>query len=176
VLAEPPDLPTSRHWFIAKGSGPKEMAGWYNIDWNRGETQFFNRFRIVDSAESVAASKDFEENIGMITAIFYTVGMDNIPVARKRTRSLGKSMFGTGEGERVDQVLEKVQRSKRGIILAAMTYYYRSREEIQDLQSGGDGDDLVFTGLKDKKEADAVGDSDGSKSDDGDLIIIDGDK
>jgi len=152
-LLEPGDLETRRHWYLPPNDGERIIAGWYVIDRNddgsaKGEMQYYNEFKIVPREKSVAFGKSFEKNIGMITLIFYTVGMDGIEEPDDddlplKARGLPAVDFGTGLGNRKDQRLEFVKKAPRGLMLAAQTIYYRTSEQVSDLRNGK-GDDPVL--------------------------------
>ena len=92
----------------------------------------------------------------MITAIYYTVGMDGIDQPddeELRSRGLPRAEFGTGMGDRKDKSLEfpKEGQEPRGIILAAETYYYRTKEEISGEGPGANEEDLAFVPKDDEE-------------------------
>lgn len=187
-LVEPEQLATKLHWRLQKGIGDREIRGWYKIDYNDKKTDMwsYKKFTVVDRAESVAASQGFEDNIGMITAIFYTVGMKNIDEPEEApTRSLANAIVGTGEGEEVEQEVGLIKGAKRGLMLAAWTFYYRTKEQIEEIESGDseewffEDENFVSFNDEDKKEDDDSKDEDDEKEekeedDDGEeLEIID---
>jgi hypothetical protein len=143
-IEEPQNLPVRRHWSLPKNSGERRIQGWQTIPRDARNrpigTPSFTTFRIVDAGNSVARGAGFDQKIGMITAIFYTVGM---PTVGSSARSLNPSKVGTGEGQRVEKELKWGDSEKRGVMLAAVTCYYRSDAELQELESGK-GDDPVL--------------------------------
>jgi hypothetical protein len=148
VVLEPGDLETRRHWYLPPNSGRRAINGWYTIPRDGrgqpGNSQFFDRFTIVPRGESTEHGASFERNVGMITAVFYTYGMEGIqqPDPSMTPRSLPAAAFGTGLGGRKETSLEFVK-GKRGLMLAAMTFYYRSAEQVAQLIRGeaSPGDD-----------------------------------
>ncbi len=149
-MVEPGDLETQRHWYLRPHSGPRSIDGWYTIPRDAagqpGEVQHYDEFQIVPRDESVAAGEDSLGRIGMITAVFYTVGMDGIeqPAENLTPRSIPSSAFGTGLGDRKDATLEFQTRPNRGLILAAVTLHYRTRQELDALVSGDPSDPINF--------------------------------
>jgi len=154
-LREPANVETRRHWHWHANGTVGEIAGWYEIERDdRGkprQPQYYNEFKIVPKEkeeESVALGKGFEENLGMITAIFYTVGMDGVdqpsdkdlPIAM---RGMPSADFGTGMGDRKKEDLEHVKGKHRGLMLAALTVYYRTTEEIEKLRAGTSDDPVL---------------------------------
>jgi len=151
---EPSELETKRHWFLAAGK-VGAIGGWYTFardPENRpARSPAIKRpFIIADAQESIAFATGFEDNIGMITVIYYTVGMEGIPQpdAGPRTRSVPSNIGGTTAGAAVDEMLEFSAGSskRRGIMLGAETYYYRTKQQIDDLNSGDSSDPLLSRG------------------------------
>lgn len=160
VRAEPEDTEVWRHWYVEGNSGSRKILGWHVIERDNNDrptsTQYYDEFKIVPSSESVAASLGASKEIGMITAIYYTVGMDGIDLPdddELKDRGLPQAEFGTGTGERKDKTLEFPMKGKktRGIILGAQTLYYRTGEQIQDILNGNAEEDLAMTPLDAKK-------------------------
>lgn len=143
-IAEPQNLPVRQHWWLPKNSGDRRIQGWQTIPRDARNrplgTPSYTTFQVVDAERSVARGAGFDQQIGMITAIFYTVGM---PAVGSSARSLNPSKVGTGEGQRVEKALKWGSSEKRGVMLAAVTCYYRSDAELQELESG-QGDDPVL--------------------------------
>jgi hypothetical protein len=153
VRAEPEDLETRRHWFLKPGGKESFIAGWYMIDRDENrkpkDEQYYNEFKIVPREETVAFGMGLsEEKVGIITVVYYTVGMDGIDQPEDDElsgRGLPTAQFGTGMGDRKDQSLEfpKAGQKPRGIILATESYYYRTKAEIGNIE-GGSEEDLAF--------------------------------
>ncbi len=135
---EPADTEARRHWYLKADSGVRHIAGWYSIDRDKDnkptDSHFYNKFEIVPRDESVAFGEGFEDNIGMITAVFYTVGMNGIEEpddSALRGRGIPKADFGTGSGERIDQSLQFSKQPNPGLMLGAVTIYYRTGDQIE---------------------------------------------
>jgi hypothetical protein len=75
-------------------------------------------------------------------------------------RRLPAADFGTGLGDKKDQELEFVDKPARGLMLAAMTFYYRTEDQLEELRDGV-GDDPVL------EPDDQVGDNKKDKPDPG---------
>jgi len=135
VVVEPSDLKTKRHWVLPPMSGRRSIAGYSTVKPDGSRT--FHRFTLASRQEAVEQGSSFEQNIGMITAIFYTYGMDGIerPPESMTPRAMPRSAFGTVAGSRGQDQLELVPGS-RGLMLAAVTFYYRSSEEVAQLRNG----------------------------------------
>jgi hypothetical protein len=155
VRAEPEDLETRRHWFLKPDGKESLISGWYVIDRDENripkDEQYYNEFKIVPREETVAFGLGLDDDrIGIITVVYYTVGMDGIDQPddeELKSRGLPTAQFGTGMGDRKDQSLEfpKAGQKPRGIILATESYYYRTKEELVELNNGTAGEeDLAF--------------------------------
>lgn len=135
VVVEPSDLETRRHWRLSAMSGRRNINGFSTI--TPDGIQDYGRFTIVPRREAVEQGASFEQNIGMITAIFYTQGMEGIerPPKSMTPRAMPRSAFGTVGGSRGQDKVELI-RSSRGLMLAAVTFYYRSSQEVAQLLNG----------------------------------------
>ena len=142
-LISPENLETKNHWFLESNSGLRGIGGWFTISAESkasGAAQQFKTFKVVDREESVAAAQGFQDSIGMITALFYTVGMEGVP----QSRSFGHAALGTGEGDQGSAKLEFANsQPSRGILLASTTLYYRTGDQLQNIQSGTSNDILA---------------------------------
>jgi len=164
---EPDALESGRHWSLPKDY-TMNVAGWYTID-SKLKTQQANKFEIVERDQSVAAQKGFEENIGMITAIFYAndavtgkyVDYPKDSLLDNLRSVFGESQFGTGSGEEFDEKLEFAT-VQRGLMLAAVTIYYRSEGEIESILAGK-SDDFVL-GDSELAKVDLDDEDDGDKN------------
>jgi len=142
LVAEPADLETRRHWYLPPNSGRRAIGGWYTIPRNANgqplAQQFYDHFTIVSRDESLQQGASFEQNVGMITALFYTQGMEGIqqPPPSMTPRALPASIGGTAAGGRMDASLEFSAGINRGIMLAAYTVHYRSGDEVAQLIRG----------------------------------------
>jgi len=145
---EPSDLEPGRHWSL-KADYAMKIPGWYVINKDK-QTQQGNKFRIVERADSLAAQQGFEDNIGMITVIFYAndavsgqyVKYPKDELLENARSALGKSEFGTGAGTEFNEDLA-FESVKRGLLLGAVTLYYRSGAEIARIESGESTDTVL---------------------------------
>ncbi len=157
-LVEPEKLDTKSHWYLAARSGKREIKGWFEITRDsRGQPtgqQTYKTFRVLESSGSVAAVKGFHDNIGMVTAIFYTVGMTDVPKGTA-DRSYGGNIVGTGEGQAGTAKLKFKKGTPRGVMLASLTLYYRTKDQLQEIQSGT-SDDLLFVNSKTGNQSEAI--------------------
>jgi hypothetical protein len=116
MVNEVQDL-NGRIWFF-KGGTKFDFNGWREND------VVSQREFVVDRPEnSVAASLGSSEKLGMITGIFYQAGNEQ-PRAR--------GAIGIGQGN-VRQVPVQFVRSTVGPMLAAMTVYYRTQKELDEI-------------------------------------------
>lgn len=127
----PADVPRFQHWHLKAESGDRPIEGWYTKD--EVNAEYTERFKIVPRENSIAAGEGWTENIGSITAIFYTVGLTgtDFPITGK-TKGLKSGAFGTGAGAKTDVKLEGVVAGDPGVILAAMTIQYRTTAELEE--------------------------------------------
>lgn len=127
----PADTPRFRHWYLKPNSGDRPIEGWYTK--NESKDEYIEKFTIVPRENSVAEGLGWSDNIGSITAVFYTVGLENTAFpAGTRTKSLKQGAFGTGAGTKKDVKIDGVLAEDPGVILAAMTIQYRTAEELKD--------------------------------------------
>jgi hypothetical protein len=134
--AEHPYLqPAHCHWAMGPEDRTGVVEGWYHH-----QTAQLGRFRVGGAAESVAGGKGVYNQLGMITAVVYTNGIEGItpepwhlpppPGSKGATVEEG---IGTAEDPRQDADLQLV-RAKKGLMLAAMTLHYRDSEWFEDHQ------------------------------------------
>jgi hypothetical protein len=160
ALKEPEDLEVRRHWHLPPNSGERVVQGFYKIERDEkgtaGRRQYYNQFTIASREGSVSYGKSFEDRIGQITAIFYTVTMDGIEEPDDADLPVGMGLpradFGTGLGDRKSKHLDFRQEGPRGIILAAVTLYYRTSAQIDALRRGDDVDPVANPILDAKAE------------------------
>jgi hypothetical protein len=121
----------ARYWYLR----PKRafaFAGWFTGSEGRYEQE---RFIISPASDAVAAGQGFGQQLGLITAVFYTVGMDNIPEVRVAFGAdMGYGMFGTGAGAASDVRLQERSGPERGLMLTAMTVYYATSADLEELR------------------------------------------
>jgi hypothetical protein len=161
MRAEPEDMELFRHWFVKAKSGARKISGWHVVERDNTKkptkTQYYDEFKVVPKEDSVAAGLGGDVEIGMITAVYYTVGMDGITQPKDeelKSRSLPQASFGTGTGERKDKMLEFPPEGNkpRGIILGAQTIYYRTGDQIRNILGGNAEEDLAMTAIEETKE------------------------
>jgi hypothetical protein len=93
-------------------------------------------FEIAPADDSVAAGQGFSQALGMITAVFSTIGMDGVPEP-PRIRTLGASItgsFGTGAGAESKVELKETRGPEPGVMLAAITLRYATTPQLKRLQ------------------------------------------
>lgn len=134
VMEAPQEAPTKRHWSLKPGYAGK-VNGWFQIN-EFGDAEF-EEFVIVDTSNSKAVQVNggLTEQLGMITAIIYTDGMDigaQYPTVDEQSRN-GGGAFATGGGARKLAQLA-FNKGNRGLMLAAVTVHYRTAEELVALR------------------------------------------
>ena len=89
VVAPRVSLEEARPWVVTKKDSGKKFVvrGFYNVD---NKTDTLRRFQVVDADESVAARKNYTEQIGLITVAFYK-GKLGTPTLQSRG-SIGAGM------------------------------------------------------------------------------------
>jgi hypothetical protein len=142
-LKRPSETATFETWWI-KPNFNGGIAGWYAIEQEadaQGTTrptakQLRSNFKVTDAKESVAGGKNFNDNLGMITAIVYTHGMEGIQKAPPMNVAQSPGLLGTGIGDRHEDSLElDFSGKEKGIILAAMTLHYRTESQLSELRN-----------------------------------------
>jgi hypothetical protein len=120
-----------------------QFAGWTT----GGGGQYKQEEFIIAPADStVAAGQGFGQQLGMITAVFYTFGLEGLPEPPPPAQfaddnTLGQARpgaFGTGAGRQTVLRLEEQSGPERGIILAAMTVHYAPSAQINLLKQASD--------------------------------------
>jgi putative lipoic acid-binding regulatory protein len=149
LQVEPDQLELSNHWHVPAGR-EIEIEGWHEIKRDergrRTGQPTVKMFRVVGRGESVAAGQSFEDNIGMITAIFYSVGLDNVQQPTSTPRALPQSVVGVGEGGSARARISSYRGDDRGLMLASWTFHYRTKEQIAELKSGTSNDLALNSG------------------------------
>lgn len=137
---EMPDLtPTHRTWYLKPTAKSYVIKGWTEID-PATKKSVFHKFLIVDEDDSVAAEAaqaggtGFADNLGMITLVAYTYGMENVPKTKTRARALRRDTLGTGRGERSEGGVGGFDPNKKqkGLMLSTMTMHYRSSQWFEE--------------------------------------------
>jgi len=143
-IERPDTTPTNRNWFIAPDPNDRKISGWQKIDPNTQESTY-EKFIIVNSQDSVAKEEGqpggdgFSDSLGMITALFYSYGMDDIPQT-KGTTTLATDNIGTGRGEKQEGGTAGFDPNakQKGLLLSSMTIYYRSSKWLEEHPNGLD--------------------------------------
>ena len=139
---ERPDLtPTHRTWFMKPDKKESTIKGWQKVD-PTTKKAFYEKFVIKSADESVARESNrpggdgFSDNLGMITAVFYTYGTDDIPPVRGAPAPVADGI-GTGRGEKqIGGIAGFDPNAKqKGLLLSAVTLYYRSPHWFEENQT-----------------------------------------
>lgn len=135
----------SRHWYIKPAETYVSIDG-YLRQWagkagaNNSKS---NRFKVTISTEAEAVKAGIEDKLGLFTVIVYALRNQGYaeytqPVPEKiLVASKGGESFklGIGAGAQEDKVIDgKV--GERGVMLTAMTVYYVTPKQLDDLKSG----------------------------------------
>lgn len=142
-MVEPASLDTNKHWKMpADPNRNNVIRGWYRTD--LPQNQSYESFVVVARDEAVALGQGIDESLGMVTAIFYSVGMDGFDEPNEMSsemitgRSLSESAFGIGQGTRRKADIGRLPAEPRGIMLSAVTIHYRDATQLKMLQDGDD--------------------------------------
>jgi hypothetical protein len=139
---ERPELtPTTRTWFLRPIPEFRRIAGWLKIDPQSRQTSY-ERFVVVGAAEAVAreagqpGGDGFDDNLGLITAVFYTYGMKGIPKTKGAVKPVADSI-GTGRGRKEDGGVAGFESlgEEKGLMLSSVSIYYRSSQWFRDFAS-----------------------------------------
>lgn len=135
----------SRHWFIKPAETYVPIDGFLR-QWagkagaNNSKS---NRFKVTISTEAEAAKAGIEDKLGLFTVIVYALRNQGYaeysqPVPEKiLVASKGAESFklGIGAGAQEEKVIAG-QVGERGVMLTAMTVYYVTPKQLEDLKSG----------------------------------------
>ena len=94
-----------------------DLHGFEKGELANGDTEF-GAFTVVDSSSALAARRGFSEQIGTITAAFYTVRDANAP------RLAARGAVGTDAGARIDRPVMTIKGLEVGPMLATVTIRY----------------------------------------------------
>jgi|GEM_PF-2608093 len=106
----PSDTDTNRTWWLrSTNRRAATIEGWFNHNLDTNQRAKVDEFVVVGADKSIAresgdtlpGNESFGASIGMITAIFYTYGTENIPVTRS-AKLPPESSIGTGRGAAID--------------------------------------------------------------------------
>lgn len=139
-------------WFRPTGNEARVIEGWFQHDSSGTNRPQVDEFVVTAASDSLAATtaepggETFGSSLGLITAIFYTYGTEGIPVTRA-PKPPPESSIGTGRGARIDSRVASydTQKKLKGLMLAAVTLYYRTPEQIAQLAREAGGSDVVQT-------------------------------
>ena len=123
----------SRYWYL-EPEGKFQFACWTT---GSGGQYKQEEFIIAPADDSVAAGQGFAEQLGLITAVFYTVGMQDVPEAPGMYGYALPGTFGTGAGRESTLELQERSGPKPGLILAAITIYYTTSSRLEALKRTG---------------------------------------
>lgn len=129
-------VPTNRHWRLDPGHGTEKrvrIPGWSIANPATGTLEF-NRFQIVAQADSVAMGQAMGDKFGMVTAIFYTDGVDpSWPGPDDAPRFKSTNRVGVGRGA-ADQARTSFKAGNRGVMLSAINIHYRTSDWFAAMQ------------------------------------------
>ena len=121
-----------RYWNFAAGSKAL-YKGWFS-----GESGKFleEEFMITQADATVAAGQGFNDNLGLITVVFFTVGMKDVPEPPRTKAMRVGGTFGTGTSTKTRELtLEMKNGEPPGAILAAATVHYATTAQLKKLQA-----------------------------------------
>jgi len=128
VVAPRVALEDARAWFVNAGK-TVAFLGFYDAN---GKSDSLRRFRIVDADKSVAARKNYTEQIGLITIAFY----QSLPPSRASGSDdfKGLAEVATGEGQS-EEVVVKTYRGGNvpGEMLAVFNIRYMTPQTLETL-------------------------------------------
>ena len=148
ILGKKPEHPGNcRYWHLDPDS-KGEFGGWFS-----GEAGKYTEeeFRISRATDSEAGKQGYIKSLGQITAVFYTVGSPLPPPPKpapvyhgETTGAMGPVMgsmapgagedIGTEAGTGREVRLEEQPHDQPGLILAAISLFYRTPSRIEELK------------------------------------------
>jgi hypothetical protein len=123
----------AKYWYL-KPNYTSNLKGWYT---GQAGNYSVEEFVIAPASDTVAAGQGFGQQLGLITVVFNTIGMQGIPKSGMIAFAPMPGSFGTGAGRRTGTRLEMVEGDPPGLILAAMTVYYVTSARLEELRKGG---------------------------------------
>ncbi|MES2788626.1 MAG: hypothetical protein V4719_03320 [Planctomycetota bacterium] len=131
---KPEVTPTNRNWFLKPDPESRKISGWQKVD-PKTRQATYEKFVIVGAEDAVAhatphpGGDGFGDSLGLVTAMFYTYGTDDIPKS-KGVAQITHDTIGTGRGKKeVGGVSGFDPNAKqKGLLLSGMTIYYRSTQ------------------------------------------------
>jgi len=135
-LERPEQTPTERTWFLRPNPDARRISGWQKIDPQTKQASY-EKFVVVGASNAVASEASqpggdgFEDNLGLITAVFYSYGMDDIPKT-KGISKLANDNIGTGRGQKVSGGVAgyDVKAKQKGLLLSTVSIFYRSSKWV----------------------------------------------
>jgi hypothetical protein len=129
---ELPDPLVCRPWILE----PKKDGAFRGWITGEGNNLTLEPFLIEPADATVAVGQGFSQNLGIITGVFYTVGMRDIPQAPElRSANVG-GIFGTGASEKREDVHVDTKAADRpGLILAAVSLHYLPASRLGEVQA-----------------------------------------
>jgi hypothetical protein len=131
VLGKRRENPNACLYWDLKPGGVFLIGGWVTQD---GVKDLQEDFEILPADDTVAVGQGFGEQLGLITTVFYTVGMAGVPEAPKLKAMMADGTFGTGARQAHEISLTRNVGDRPGLILAALTIHYRTSSQLRQLQ------------------------------------------
>jgi hypothetical protein len=134
ILGKTRETPASCRYWSLKAGEPATFRGWYTgMEGSFKEEEFM----VAPADDTVAVGQGFDQNLGLITVVDYTVGMADVPEAPTLKAMVTGGTFGTGtSGKTRELKLEQRAGDRPGVILAAVTIHYATSSQIKQLQAG----------------------------------------
>ncbi|MEQ8791690.1 MAG: hypothetical protein RIC55_35835 [Pirellulaceae bacterium] len=150
-LLEPNELGKRRHWVLAP-QAKASINGWILLG-EEEVPQQGNRFEIATRDKSVASQQGFDGKIGMITALFYADDTESGDLINYPTdappsgirSAVAAGGLGTTSGAEFEEEIKFIKQ-KRGLLMAAVTIFYRTRQEIDDIRDSKSTDHRLARG------------------------------
>jgi hypothetical protein len=121
-------LENARHWVLDPKRNRRARWTVKGFVTETGSSGKLREFKIVEKQDSVAAQQNFTDQIGIITAAFYT------PLAEPRGGDLAAAAPGTGFGEERMERLDEVANIKPGRLRSVVHIHYVDAEELENLK------------------------------------------
>lgn len=136
MLEHPLNVPTYRCWVVRDGLRDGELAGWFELDKKGMSTGRIHHFAIGERSQALAVRQGAGDSLGMITCIVYTDGLQGFahPKGPRVSKDSAVPRYGVVEGAE-EKKLVTYDKGVKGIMLAAVTLYYRSGEELKELRT-----------------------------------------
>lgn len=132
ILGKRREHPSRAAYWYLKPSYTSNLKGWYTG--GASGNYSVEEFVIAPADSAVAAGQGFGQQLGMITAVFWTAGMEGVPKPKDLFAHAMPGSFGTGAGRMSRTELGQVHGPPRGLILAAMTLHYVISPRLEELR------------------------------------------